>query len=42
MWKFIYKDWAIGRLFLAIVLPFYLLYGLVTHMAAGAFFCCIS
>lgn len=38
MLRFLYKDWVISRLFLAVLAPFYLLYGVVAHMSPGIFF----
>ncbi len=38
MWKYLYKDWATCRLFVLVVFPFYLLYGVIAHMADGIFF----
>ncbi len=38
MGRFFYKDWIISRLFLAVLAPFYLLYGVVAHVAPGMFF----
>lgn len=38
MWKYLHKDWATCRLFVLVVFPFYLLYGVIAHMAAGMLF----
>jgi hypothetical protein len=38
MLRFLHKDWIISRLFVAVLAPFYLLYGMVAHMASGMFF----
>ena len=38
MWKYLYKDWATCRLFVLVVFPFYLLYGVIAHMADGVLF----
>lgn len=38
MWKYLYKDWATCRLFVLVFFPFYLLYGVIAHMADGMLF----
>lgn len=37
MFAHLYKDWMTGRLFVLVLLPFYLFYGLAAHLAAGVF-----